>query len=245
MFPHLELIPQNGEKKVFNNLRLPTRSSTSTSLTRLWIHKSPGRKSCTENEKSEESTMSRCQKWRKFSKSSSLLYLFLSKHKPTDHCSILQLHISQEQRHQKTIEGCSEQEVLLIYSRYLSYFQLILILRGFLYYLMSSRERSVWLHYFDGYEWWPLSEWRPGKQWCIFQSLVSEKWTHYIWELKWHFLCGVKLNHAWGSGDDITLNQYLRRSSGSWRPQVRPSVCPPSRSARPGPQTTCGRSEWT
>lgn len=89
-----------GKKKVFNNLRLPTGSSTSTSLTRLWIHKSPGRKSCTENKKSEKSTMCRCQKWRKFSKSSSLLYLFLSKHKPTDHCSI-----SQEQRHQKNNRG--------------------------------------------------------------------------------------------------------------------------------------------
>lgn len=47
------------------------------------------------------------------------------------------------------------------------------------------------------------------------------------------------------SADDITVNQYLHHSSDSWRPQVQPSVCPPSRSAHPGPQMTPGRSEWT
>lgn len=55
--------------------------------------------------------------------------------------------------------------------------------------------------------------------------------------------CRRKLIQAWESADDNTASWYLHHSSGSWRPQVLPWVCPPSRSARSAPPTTPVRSE--
>lgn len=97
--------------------------------------------------------------------------------------------------------------------------------------------------YIDLHEWQPLSEWCLG----MCRKNNTTFFNHYCTGVNSSLSAGVKASSDLrGSDDDITLAliKYLHHSSDSWRPRVRPSVCPPSRSAHRGPQMTPWRSAW-
>ena len=180
---------------------------------------------------------------------SDYIYPWASRSCDWAHCSILQLYITLEQSCQGTIQGCTEREVLLIYSCYLSYFQWRLVSEasGIAHFTRRERRKEgrvclVWLF-------------RPVMNEGLYQSDIQENNCAFFnttaGTLNYDcFKCG-SLCLVWtlcqtpGSDGDVTLalNKYLHHSSDSWRPRVQPSVCPPSRSAHPGSRLTPAHSE--